>query len=71
MCYMPQKKKNNLPMQQLPVMQMKDNMRNYYQTSLNSPFSKSLNIVVCDTSVICNELLQQWNNSIEKLFKLK
>lgn len=46
MCYMPQKKKNNLPMQQLPVMQMKDNMRNYYQTSLNSPFSKSLNIVI-------------------------
>ncbi|XP_063596298.1 uncharacterized protein LOC134773151 [Penaeus indicus] len=46
MCYVPQKKDSNLPMQQLPVMQMKDNKRNYYETSLNSPFSKSLNVVI-------------------------
>lgn len=48
MCYVPQKKDKDLYRQQLPVMKLKDNKRNYYQTSLNSPSSKSLNVVVCD-----------------------
>ncbi|XP_037775425.1 uncharacterized protein LOC119572395 [Penaeus monodon] len=45
MCYVSQKD-SNLPVQQLPVIEMKDNKRNYYQTSLNSPFSKSVNVVI-------------------------
>ncbi|XP_042867009.1 uncharacterized protein LOC122249897 [Penaeus japonicus] len=71
MCYVPQKKDKDLYRQQLPVMKLKDNKRNYYQTSLNSPSSKSLNVVIAGNKsvgdIIKTELIcQQAHLSLSK-----